>query len=140
VFWIVIRTRLLQKRYLERGRSYVRRKVCLWYIFLHCLHFSGILCNLMKYDIACPLKVINRFNVDILLYLSIGIFSLNRITFIYIACTEPKIWTCKIPGYFSTKRKRVNTIYGSCFWYTVCYCMWKIIRRLSHSGDNNITW
>jgi hypothetical protein len=24
----VIRTRLLRKRYLERGRSYVRRKVC----------------------------------------------------------------------------------------------------------------
>ena len=46
--------------------------------FITFLHFSGILCNLVKYDTACPLKVANRYNVDILLYLSIGIFSLNR--------------------------------------------------------------
>jgi hypothetical protein len=45
--------------------------------FITFLHFSGILCNLMKYDTACPLKVVNCYNVDIL-YLSIGIFSLNR--------------------------------------------------------------
>ena len=33
----------------------------------------------MKYDIACPLKVVNRYDVvDIPLNLSIGIFSLNR--------------------------------------------------------------
>jgi hypothetical protein len=79
----------------------------LLYILLHYLHFSWILCNLMKYDTAYPLKVVNRYNVEILLYLS------NGVIFIYIACTEPKIWTCKIPGrfrpgYFSAKRKRVK--------------------------------
>jgi hypothetical protein len=49
----------------------------------------------MKYDIAWPrLKVVSRYNVDILLKLSIGI---RRYCFtessggilIYIACTEP---------------------------------------------------
>ena len=44
---------------------------------IHCLHFSGILCNLMKYDIPRNTKVVNRYNVDILLYVSIGNFSLN---------------------------------------------------------------
>ena len=88
-------------------RSVIRKK---WTVLIGI--FARILdrcvCNLMKYDTACPLKVVNRYNVDILLYLSIGISSLNRIylqefidrnfftesngiIFIYIACTERKI-------------------------------------------------
>ena len=45
--------------------------------------------NLMKYDIVCPLKVVNRYKVDILLYLSIGIFSLNRMVFALNRIYEP---------------------------------------------------
>jgi hypothetical protein len=45
VFWIVIRTRQLRKRYVERGRSSVRRKVMhlLYALVIHC---SGKLCEI----------------------------------------------------------------------------------------------
>jgi hypothetical protein len=40
VCWIVFRTRLIPKRYDERGRSYIRRKV---WLSDHCLHSSSLL-------------------------------------------------------------------------------------------------
>jgi hypothetical protein len=45
VFWILIRTRQLRKRYVERGRSSVRRKVMhlLYALVIHC---SGKLCEI----------------------------------------------------------------------------------------------
>jgi hypothetical protein len=60
--------------------------------FITFLHFSGILCNLVKYDTACPLKVVNRYNVDILISIDRNFFTESiGVIFIYIACTEPKI-------------------------------------------------
>jgi hypothetical protein len=80
-------------------------------LVIHCLHFSGILCNLMKYDIA----IVNRYNGDISLCLSIGIFSLTRM--VLFSSTQHALnrryETCKIlgrfrPGIIRAKRKRVT--------------------------------
>jgi hypothetical protein len=69
-------------------------------LVIHCLHFSNkyVICwNMIRLDS----KVINRYNVCLWLKLALGIrryyfAESNGSIFIYVACTEPKIWTSKI--------------------------------------------
>ena len=59
------------------------------------LHCSRKLSNTKKYMISPDLsKVINRYNVDI--WLKLSFTKSNGSIFVFIACAQPKIWTCNV--------------------------------------------
>jgi hypothetical protein len=103
VFWILIRTRLLRKRYVERDRSSVPRKVmhlCLGNTLTLFTLTVIVRENCVKYGIAWLLKIVNRYNVhvDILLKPSIGIVSLNWRWYFHPHSMHwtKDIWTSKV--------------------------------------------